>query len=57
MVHPNVLSNVGVDQEKFQGFAFGVGIDRLAMLRYNIKDIRAMYEGKIAFLSQFNNVV
>ncbi len=57
MVHPNVLQNVGVDTAKYHGFAFGVGIDRLAMLRYKISDIRTLYEGKIPFLSQFRDQV
>ena len=41
MVHPNVLKNVKVDPNKFQGYAFGIGIDRLAMLKYGINDLRA----------------
>ncbi len=54
MVHPSVLSNVNIDTNKYHGYAFGVGIDRLAMLRYKINDIRLLYEGKIPFLSQFS---
>lgn len=57
MVHPNVLANVGIDTDRYHGYAFGVGIDRLAMLRYNITDIRSLYEGKIPFLSQFSEGV
>jgi phenylalanyl-tRNA synthetase alpha chain len=54
MVHPNVLSNVGIDSEKYQGFAFGLGPDRLAMLRYGVKDLRLFYENDLNFLRQFN---
>lgn len=53
MVHPNVLKNVGIDNEKYSGFAFGVGMDRLAMLRYGINDLRLMFEGDVRFLRQF----
>jgi phenylalanyl-tRNA synthetase alpha chain len=53
MVHPKVLQNVGIDSEKYTGFAFGVGIDRLAMLRYGINDLRVFFENDIRFLSQF----
>jgi len=54
MVHPQVLSNVGVDNEKYTGYAFGMGADRLAMLRYGINDLRLMFENDLRFLSQFN---
>jgi phenylalanyl-tRNA synthetase alpha chain len=54
MVHPNVLRNVNVDSEKYQGFAFGLGPDRLAMLRYGVKDLRLFYENDLRFLRQFN---
>jgi phenylalanyl-tRNA synthetase alpha chain len=54
MVHPNVLRNVNVDSEKHQGFAFGLGPDRLAMLRYGVKDLRLFYENDLRFLKQFN---
>lgn len=47
MVHPNVLENVGIDSKKYSGFAFGVGIDRLAMMKYNIDDVRYFYQGGI----------
>jgi phenylalanyl-tRNA synthetase alpha chain len=53
MVHPKVLENVGIDHEQFSGFAFGIGIDRLAMLRYGINDLRLFFENNIRFLSQF----
>lgn len=50
MVHPNVLKNVNVDPAKYQGFAFGFGLDRLAMLKYNLTDLRKFYEGDIRWL-------
>ena len=53
MVHPNVLKHVGIDSEKYLGFAFGVGPDRLTMLRYGINDLRLFYDGDLRFLSQF----
>lgn len=54
MVHPNVLRSNGYDPEKYSGFAFGTGIDRLAMMKYNIPDIRYMYTNDYRFLKQFN---
>jgi phenylalanyl-tRNA synthetase alpha chain len=53
MVHPNVLKNVKVDQKKYQGFAFGMGIDRLAMLKYGINDLRAFFESDYRWLNHF----
>ncbi|MEC8976569.1 MAG: phenylalanine--tRNA ligase subunit alpha [Actinomycetota bacterium] len=53
MVHPNVLANCGIDSEEWTGFAFGFGIDRLAIMRYGIKDLRDMYTNDIRFLRQF----
>jgi phenylalanyl-tRNA synthetase alpha chain len=53
MVHPNVLENVGYDTEKYTGFAFGIGVDRMAMLKYKVNDIRLFTENHIGFLSQF----
>jgi phenylalanyl-tRNA synthetase alpha chain len=53
MVHPNVLNNVGIDSDKYSGFAFGIGLDRLAMLRYGINDLRMMFENDVRFLEQF----
>jgi phenylalanyl-tRNA synthetase alpha chain len=53
MVHPNVLKNVKIDSKKFQGFAFGIGIDRLAMLKYGINDLRAFFESDYRWLSHF----
>src|SRR3989338_8072828 len=52
MVHPNVLRNCGIDPEKYQGFAFGVGLDRLTMMKYKIPDIRLLYQGDLR-LNQF----
>jgi phenylalanyl-tRNA synthetase alpha chain len=54
MVHPNVLRSNGYDPDKYTGFAFGTGIDRLAMMKYNIPDIRYMYTNDIRFLKQFD---
>lgn len=53
MVHPNVLRGCGIDPEEYTGFAFGMGIDRLANIKYNITDIRLLFEGDVRFLSQF----
>jgi phenylalanyl-tRNA synthetase alpha chain len=53
MVHPKVLENCGIDPEKYIGWAFGMGIDRLAMLRYGIPDLRMMFENDLRFLAQF----
>jgi len=52
-VHPNVLRSVGIDPQAWQGFAFGMGPDRLAMLRYGVDDLRLFYENDLAFLRQF----
>jgi phenylalanyl-tRNA synthetase alpha chain len=52
-VHPNVLRAVGIDPERYQGFAFGMGPDRLAMLRYGVNDLRAFFENDLRFLRQF----
>ena len=54
MVHPNVLRNVGIDKEKYQGFAFGLGPDRMAMLRHGVNDLRLFFENDLRFLRQFN---
>ena len=54
MVHPNVLRDNGYDPEKYSGFAFGTGIDRLAMMKYGIPDIRYMYTNDVRFLKQFD---
>lgn len=53
MVHPKVLENVGIDSERYTGFAFGAGIDRLTMLRYGINDLRLMFDNDLRFLEQF----
>ncbi|MFT5207949.1 MAG: phenylalanyl-tRNA synthetase alpha chain [Candidatus Omnitrophota bacterium] len=53
MVHPNVLKSVGLSPKKYNGFAFGLGVERIAMLRWGIKDIRLFYENDIRFLRQF----
>lgn len=53
MVHPEVLANCNIDPEKYSGFAFGVGVERVAMGKYNIKDIRSFYENDLRFLRQF----
>ena len=53
MVHPNVLRNCGIDPEVYSGFAFGMGVERLAMLKYEIDDIRLLVENDIRFLDQF----
>lgn len=53
MVHPNVLKNTGIDPEKYNGFAFGMGVDRTTMLMYGINDIRLLSENDIRFLKQF----
>jgi phenylalanyl-tRNA synthetase alpha chain len=54
MVHPNVLTNAGIDPEEFTGYAFGMGVERLAMLRYGVKDLRTFFENDLRFLRQFN---
>jgi phenylalanyl-tRNA synthetase alpha chain len=53
-VHPQVIRNMGLDPERYIGFAFGSGIDRLAMLRYRMSDLRPLFEGDLRFLAQFN---
>ena len=53
MVHPSVLSNCGIDPERYTGFAFGMGVERLAMLRYGVSDLRAFFENDVRFLKQF----
>jgi phenylalanyl-tRNA synthetase alpha chain len=54
MVHPNVLNACGVDPDRWQGYAFGMGIDRMAMLRYSVNDLRLFFENDLRFLRQFN---
>jgi phenylalanyl-tRNA synthetase alpha chain len=53
MVHPNVLRNAGIDPVEFNGYAFGMGVERLAMLRYGVDDLRAFFENDLRFLEQF----
>jgi phenylalanyl-tRNA synthetase alpha chain len=53
MVHPNVLRMNGMDPNKYSGFAFGVGIERLAMLKYGVDDIRKFFQSDVSFLDQF----
>lgn len=53
MVHPEVLKNINIDPNKYSGFAFGVGVDRLTMLRYGIDDLRLFFENDLGFLQQF----
>jgi phenylalanyl-tRNA synthetase alpha chain len=53
MVHPNVLKSVGIDPEIYTGFAVGMGVERLTMLRYGVNDLRAFFENDLRFLKQF----
>ena len=53
MVHPRVLTMSGIDPEKYTGFAFGVGLERIALLKYEIDDLRLLYENDLRFLKQF----
>ena len=54
MVHPKVLENVGVNPAEYQGFAFGLGVERFAMLKYGIKDLRQFFEGDIRWLNHYS---
>ena len=54
MVDPKVLSNCGIDQKKYSGYAFGMGIERIAMLKYGVKDLRLFFENDLSFLKQFS---
>ena len=54
MVHPNVFASVGIDNEKYTGFAFGMGVERLAMLYYGVNDLRLFFDNDLRFLRQFN---
>ena len=54
MVHPNVLGHVGINAEKYRGFAFGLGVERLAMLRYGVNDLRLFFDNDLRFLKQFS---
>ncbi|MEO5346779.1 MAG: phenylalanine--tRNA ligase subunit alpha [Magnetococcus sp. YQC-9] len=53
LIHPNVLANVGIDRERYSGFAFGMGVERLAMLKYGIHDIRSLFDNDTRFLSRY----
>jgi phenylalanyl-tRNA synthetase alpha chain len=53
MVHPNVLKSVGLDPDEYQGFAFGMGIDRIAMLKYGIADLRGFFEADCRWLAHY----
>ena len=53
MVHPNVLRSCGIDPERYTGFAFGLGVERFAMLRYGVNDLRAFFDNDVRFLKQF----
>ena len=53
MVHPNVFDSVGIDTAKFNGYAFGMGVERLAMLRHQVSDLRLFFENDLRFLQQF----
>ena len=53
MVHPKVLSDCGIDPEVYSGFAFGIGLERVTLLKYEIDDMRLLYENDVRFLKQF----
>ena len=57
MVHPNVLKNCNIDPEEFTGFAFGMGIERVAQLLFNVNDLRLYSENDVRFLRQFKTVI
>ncbi len=57
MVDPAVLKNCNIDPEKYTGFAFGMGIERIAMLKYQINDIRLFFENDVRFLKQFESAI
>ena len=57
MVHPEVFKSVGIDSQKFTGYAFGMGVERLAMLRYGVSDLRSFFENDLRFLKQFNEAI
>jgi len=54
MVDPKVLSNSGIDPKNYSGYAFGMGIERIAMLKYGVKDLRLFFENDLSFLKQFS---
>jgi len=53
MIHPQVFAHVGIDSEKYTGFAFGLGVERLTMLRYGVDDLRLFFDNDLTFLEQF----
>ena len=57
MVDPNVLTANGIDPQKYSGFAFGMGIERIAMLKYGVKDLRLYFENDVRFLRQFDSAL
>jgi phenylalanyl-tRNA synthetase alpha chain len=57
MIDPAVLKNCGIDPEVYSGFAFGMGVERITMLKYNVKDLRMYSENNVKFLQQFRGVV
>jgi phenylalanyl-tRNA synthetase alpha chain len=57
MVDPNVLDSVGIDSQEYTGFAFGMGIERIALLKFGIKDIRLLFENDVRFLRQFTSAL
>jgi phenylalanyl-tRNA synthetase alpha chain len=57
MVDPNVLENCGIDPKKYSGYAFGMGIERIAMLKYGVKDLRLFFENDVRFLKQFDKSI
>ena len=56
IVDPNVLKNCNIDPEKYSGYAFGMGIERIAMLKYGVKDLRLFFENDVRFLNQFSSL-
>ena len=54
IVHPAVFRSVGIDTERFTGYAFGLGVERLAMLRYGVEDLRHFFDNDLRFLAQFH---
>jgi phenylalanyl-tRNA synthetase alpha chain len=57
MVDPNVLKASGIDPEEYSGFAFGMGVERIAMLKYGVKDLRLYFENDVRFLRQFDSAL
>ncbi|NCC71161.1 phenylalanine--tRNA ligase subunit alpha, partial [bacterium] len=57
MVDPNVLDNCNINSKEYSGFAFGMGIERIALLKYQIKDLRLFFENDLRFLNQFKSVI